>query len=320
VQLREPELRPPRELFDSHARAGEHSALGRLGRLEVFRIPARLVNLLGSLAATRLLSALHWRPPCPDLRQREVALPDLPDGLVGLRVAHVTDVHCSEFFTTGDLERLKRRVAALAPDLVLITGDLLHRDDRVLAELGRALAGLGPPGTVFAVRGNHDRQVDPRGRRFAEVLRAAGVILLDNTAAEARLPGRPRLWIAGIDDIWEGEPDLEAALDAVPSGRPYLLLTHSPDTAESLLSLEHRPLLVLAGHTHGGQVVLPLFGPLVLPSAHGTRYQAGLVRRKGLTVQVSRGVGVVEPPLRIGAPAEVPILCLRKAGPGDGQQ
>jgi predicted MPP superfamily phosphohydrolase len=126
--------------------------------------------------------------------------------------------------------------------------------------------------------------------------------------------GGSPLWLAGVDDVWEQHHDLGAALAAVPRGEPVLLLVHEPDFADQAARSAHRIFLQLSGHSHGGQVNLPFYGPLVLPWL-GRKYPAGLrtVAGSALQVYTSRGIGVIAPPLRFNCRPEVARLTLARA-------
>ena len=137
---------------------------------------------------------------------------------------------------------------------------------------------------------------------------ANGIRVLENTAARVDTPAGP-VWVAGVSDLWTGQPDLSAALSAVKEERQLvILLTHNPDVFPKVPAPVH---LTLAGHTHGGQVRLPLVGAPVVPSAYGQRYAAGLVVEGGRSLFVTSGVGTSILPVRFGVPPEVAVLVLR---------
>ncbi|MFN8540592.1 MAG: hypothetical protein U0232_24320 [Thermomicrobiales bacterium] len=161
------------------------------------------------------------------------------------------------------------------------------------ALLGRLRAPLG----VYAILGNHDYR--PGGEALAAQLAAAGPVLLRNEAVRLGAPAGDPLWVIGLDDALRGRPDFVAASARVPAGEFALLLAHEPDIADQLNS--DRVGLQLSGHTHGGQVVLPGFGPPLLP-ALGRRYLRGLRHDSGHPVYTSRGLGAVPPYLRLNCP------------------
>ncbi|PYE55795.1 metallophosphoesterase [Deinococcus yavapaiensis] len=230
-----------------------------------------------------------------------------------LRVAHLSDLHFGPFIREGSVRAWVDATLRERPDLIVITGDFfdhLFRGDG--APLLRLLARLSAPLGVFGVWGNHDNAIfgfdengifhpDWRERRtnWGRALRASGVRILLNEGVRVRSD----LYLAGIDDERTGWPDLARAL-AGRRGETVLLLSHTPD---ALPSVPSNVALTLCGHTHGGQVKLPVVGPLVTSSRYGRRFAEGFVRAPALGF-VSRGLGVSNLPLRLDCPAEVAML------------
>lgn len=206
-----------------------------------------------------------------------------------------------------------RRVVTLAneqhPDLVVLLGDYVIHDvvggrfippEETAMELGALRARLG----VVSVLGNHDWWLD--GERVRAAFTAERLRPLENEAVRLTDRGHA-VWVAGLADLWTRVPDIERALRAVPAGETVILLTHSPDVFPDVPA---RVGLTLAGHTHGGQVALPLIGPPIVPSAFGQRYAAGLVEEGGRRLFVTPGVGTSIVPVRFGVPPEVSVLRL----------
>ena len=206
------------------------------------------------------------------------------------------------------------RVVALTnaakPDLNLLTGDYVitgvrggrHMPIEKIVHLLKPLhAALG----VYAVLGNHD--IWENGPHIAAVFRAAGIPVLDNAAQVIATPRGP-LWLVGIGDAFTHHADPHRALAPVPSGQSAICFTHSPDIFPELGSA---CLLTVAGHTHGGQIALPLIGRPVVPSRYGQRYAAGLIREDKRMLFVSTGIGTSILPVRFGVPPEVSVLYLR---------
>lgn len=225
-----------------------------------------------------------------------------------LRVLLVSDIHVAgPDMPPARLQRIVRRAMELKPDLVLIAGDLVS-DKRVATRtysLGDAIAPLrdlrGRLGT-FAVLGNHDHWRDAAAA--ATALKGAGIHLLDNSAARAG-----PLVIGGLDDPFTDQDDLRATLQAMKNlGGVPILLSHSPDPFSRLPS--HVGLMV-AGHTHCGQIRLPVIGALSHMSEHGDRYACGLIRESGKTLVVSAGLGTSLLPLRLGAVPDMWLLRLK---------
>jgi uncharacterized protein len=184
-----------------------------------------------------------------------------------LRVAVLSDLHVgAPYYGTRRLREVVERTNAARPDLVCITGDIV-----TIGVLGGRfvppesfapiLADLRAPLGVVAVMGNHDRTYSPAA--VSRALRAAGIADLEDTAVVRQAPDGP-LWIAGVSDAWTGAHDIRRALAAVrDTAAPVLMITHNPDLFPEVPG---RVLLTLAGHTHGGQVRLPVLGSPIVPS------------------------------------------------------
>lgn len=248
----------------------------------------------------------------PVVRTARVALPDWPAGAPPVRVVLLADLHLGNASTDeARLARVIARVDRLHPDLVLIAGDLVAGHGAGAARtqagaIGRQLARLHPPLGTIAVMGNHDNWSDPT--LLARVLRRAGVAVLENAAIR-----RGPLLIGGSGDTVSGHAKLGGVINAMrrlertgPGSRVYL--SHSPDIIGWLPT---RRSLLLAGHTHCGQVILPLIGLVFEASrTHGNRYLCGLVRSGAHTVIVTAGIGTSNVPIRFGAPPDLWLLTL----------
>ncbi len=231
-----------------------------------------------------------------------------------LTVAFLTDLHLGPHLGEDDLTRWVHSANDLGADLIVLGGDLVdHRYRGDLTELATWAARLTAPLGVHAVLGNHDHSRYARLGPLLDVLDAAGVGVLDNAAVELREDAV----LAGIDDLRVGRPDLGAAMSSAAAsgaaGRtsdPALLfVSHNPDV---IPELTNAPDLVLAGHTHGGQVRLPLIGAVVTSSRYGRRYLEGWVDAP-MPAYVSRGLGVTGVPFRYDCPAELAYLVLEPA-------
>jgi predicted MPP superfamily phosphohydrolase len=268
----------------------------------------RRALLLLILLAVALAGYGYWGATrAPIVREAAVALPDWPAGAPPLRVLLLSDVHVGAPDMTP--ERLAGIVAeanALAPDVVLIAGDFIS-DKRLSTRLYdypdalAPLAGLKPRLATIAVLGNHDHWRNADAARAG--LAAIGITVLDNAAVEVG-----PLAIGGLDDPFTRHDDLEATVAAM-RGLPgaKLVLSHSPDPFPDL---PPDVTLMLAGHTHCGQVSLPLYGPLKTMSAYGKRYSCGRVDEAGKTLIVTAGLGTSGIPVRIGAPPDMWLLTL----------
>ncbi len=258
-------------------------------------------------------------PFWPRLFEVPLAIAGLPAAFDGYRVAHLTDLHTG-FTVHRYLRRVMARVAALRPDLVVVTGDVVHhtRDWAGPAAdlLGNAFVAAGIP--VVVSFGNHDFGYARRPGEDADndlhlaveaALVARGCVVLRNRALPLAR-GSARLWCVGLDDLWFGRFDPALAFAGVPRGEPRLALSHNPDTAPYLDP--YAPDLILSGHTHGGQIRVPLYGAPRL-NVRDTHHDWGLFDLPNSRLYVSSGVGYIRQ-ARLGCRPEVPVFRLT-AGP-----
>ena len=223
---------------------------------------------------------------------------DLPPGLMGLRVGLLTDLHCSEFVSPDAIVRAADLLRAAAPDLIVLGGDYVTWADRqYIGPAAEALDGLSAPHGVFAVLGNHDDDRD-----VPAALTRHGCEVLKDARSE-RLVAGEKLSIVGIR-FWTRRQSSISSLVRSASGT-VLLLAHDPRRIVEAAQLDVP--LVLSGHTHGGQVVLPVVGAV---AARKFPVASGLLRQQRTTMFVSRGLGTVYVPIRINCPPEVAILTL----------
>jgi uncharacterized protein len=259
-------------------------------------------------AGSRLLSKA-FSPRRPELTRDVLSIAGLPDQLDGLRLLHVADLHVRD--GSGPSAWLPGIAAALSYDLALYTGDFIDGDEDIepLAALLSAMPDRAPS---YAVFGNHDyrsmREV-PRfndNARLERALTSVGITVLRNSAEPAC---QGRVYVAGVDDPVTKRDDISAAMAAVPPDAACLLLAHSPDIVLRLGG--HKPNLVLAGHTHGGQVRLPVIGPLVNVASVPRRLTMGYHVHDGVPLFVSRGIGYSGYDVRFFCRPQIALLELR---------
>lgn len=268
------------------------------------------VFLASLLASGLLLLFCYWSAVRePAVRSVRVAAAGWPAEAPPLRLLLISDVHVGgPDMPPARLRRIVGQINRLAPDIVLIAGDLVT--DKRLAtrhyshdDAVAPLAGLRPRLATVAVLGNHDHWRDAAAARRA--LARAGIRLLENQAVQVG-----PLAIGGLDDDFTERADVRATLAALRRLEgPRLILSHSPDPFPELGS---DVFLMLAGHTHCGQIAPPLIGPLSTMSDYGHRYACGVVREGGRTLVVTAGLGTSGIPLRLGA---VPDMWLVEVGP-----
>jgi predicted MPP superfamily phosphohydrolase len=256
-------------------------------------------------------------PTWLELNCFDVAIPDLPPAFAGYRIAQLSDFHCSRQVTTEYLDEAVDLALAQQPDLVVLTGDFVHRGYRYVEPVAETLARLTAPHGVFAVLGNHDFSVrNALGlRRYRHLHRAVshalarrGIRVLHNEAV--RLAREDAfLHLVGVADLWSRVCDMEQAFSGLCPTVPSIVLAHNPRTVEQLA--DRRCDLMLSGHTHGGQIHLPGLGRPTL-GKRARRFAAGLYRHGDAQVYVNKGVGFGFR-FRYGVRPEVAVLTLRPA-------
>ena len=239
------------------------------------------------------------------LRRESIRMSNIPPAFKGKTFALLADIHHGPFISLNYIERVVAATNDLNPDAILLAGDYVHRDPMYIDPCFDVLANLKAPLGVFGVMGNHDHWESTSNTRQA--MRKSGIEEVSNSGVWVQANG-DRLRIAGVDDLWEGKPDLNAALKDTREDESAILLSHNPDFVEGIT--DTRVGLVVSGHTHGGQIVLPIVGAPRVPSQFGQKYLHGLVKTKFTQVFVSRGVGTVTPPLRFCCRPEIVLLTI----------
>lgn len=264
--------------------------------------------------------AFAIEPYSVEVVQVEVQLRGLPASLDGLTILHLSDPHLGLRPGVANLARAVEIAREVSPDLVLLTGDFVSSQPADLDRGLEALSSLRARYGVFAILGNHDVRTDAAW--VAANLSRSGIRVLRDERVPLEVNGT-RLWLVGMEDTgyvsrsldrfrarWERKVGvLSRILEGIPEDEARLLVVHNPDFSEILP--DGRVDLVLAGHTHGGQVRLPLLGALWIPSAFGQRFAGGLVKGERTTVYVTRGLGTITLPVRFLCRPEITVLRLR---------
>jgi uncharacterized protein len=268
------------------------------------------------LAAYSNVIARHWI----EITRPDIRLTGLPAAFDGLRIAQLSDIHMDEFTEPFFLHHVIDRINQLQPDVVLLTGDF------VSYEIGSRHFAIGSAWQcaniltslrckqLYAVMGNHDVYVSAKD--VTSALRANRITVLNNSCLPIERPGA-RIWLAGVDDPLVGDPKPELAIpDSIRNvpNEPVILMCHAPDYADDLLAHPAGKAvdLMLSGHTHGGQVRLPLVGALQLPDL-GKKYVEGWFQLGRMQLYVNRGIGTIGIPFRFDCPPEITLLTLRTA-------
>jgi hypothetical protein len=277
------------------AQGRPESSRGTISRRTVLK--AALAGSVGALTGGAAYGFLYARTA---LRLTEATLPvsGLPAALAGLRIGLMTDVHRSQWVSDEDVADAVSLMAAARPDLVVLGGDYVTWGDRqYVGPSAQALGALSAPHGVFAVLGNHDDDHD-----MAAALAAQRIQVLKDARTRLSIRNEP-LELAGIRFWTKRASDIKTVIRG--SKGPLVLLAHDPRRLVEAAELKIP--LVLSGHTHGGQVVLPVVGAM---AARKFPVVAGVARREGTTIFVSRGVGTVYVPIRVNCPPEIALLTL----------
>lgn len=279
--------------------------------------PSRRTFLFGAGAAALGMAAYagtHGRHEL-EVTERTFPIVDLPDAFIGMRFAQISDLHTEEFTEPWFLKQVVDRINGLNPDMVLITGDFVSRGPaprrvalRAAGVAAELLSEIRAP--RVAVLGNHD--VGVGADWVMRELETHGTpVLVDSYLPLDRK--MDRIYLSGSDDAGTRTPDPFLAIPAEPRA-PVIYLVHEPDYIDIFQHHPRFPLvdLMLSGHSHGGQIRLPLVGPLVLPPM-GKLYPEGLFRFRKLQLYVNRGIGTVGVPFRLNCPAEITHFTLTRA-------
>lgn len=234
---------------------------------------------------------------------------EMGTGQKRLRVVQLTDIHIGPFYPRRKVARLVRKVNRLSPDVVVFTGDLYDRFIRYRREdAAKPLAELEASLGKFAVWGNHD--CTKMARWYAPVLERAGFILLENEAVILPAGEGRTLAIGGTDDLLYGEPDIKQTVRGTAGSDYQIILMHEPDGADRLQGTGVN--LILSGHTHGGQIRLPLL-PTVTTDL-GKKYIRGFYTvdpENSTELYVNKGIGCTQIPARLGAVPEIAVFDIK---------
>ncbi|MCL6603798.1 MAG: metallophosphoesterase [Paenibacillus sp.] len=266
-------------------------------------------SIAAFIGAGILTGGYAWKgePNWLEITRLELPLEGLPSAFDGIKVVHFSDTHLGFNTDASDLSDLVNNIEKEAPDLICFTGDIVDSEADDFIAAVPVLARLSAPLGKFAIFGNHDYK---HTEQLAELLKAAGFRLLRNESSLIKR-GNEVIAVAGLEDMLHGKPDPQAAVKDIPEGTFTLLLMHEPDYADRVESYPFN--LQLSGHSHGGQIRLPLLGALFTPYG-SQKYIAGLYYTdvKKMPVYVNRGFGETYMPFRLLCRPELTVFTLRR--------
>src|SRR5215475_4138010 len=236
-----------------------------------------------------------------------IRLARLPKAFEGFRIAQLSDIHISPFMTAAEIRRCVAMTNEQKPDLIVMTGDYLSWDTTWQAEVVEALAGLRAPYGVFGSLGNHE-SITHTEESITRLFAAQGIHILRQERASIQLNGE-MIHLIGIDD---SQPDGSRIEHLVMPDTVNILLTHMPDPDIFDWAVEHGFDLVLAGHTHGGQLSLEFLRRGVSFARIETPYVSGWYEKSGGQLYVNRGIGTTIIPIRVGARPEITVFELTR--------
>lgn len=234
----------------------------------------------------------------------------LPQSFSGTKIVQFSDTHLSEYYPISQLEKIATKINQLSPDLILFTGDLVDKPNQYgfLHQIAPILKKLKAPLGKYAIYGNHDH--GGYGTDIYEnIMKESEFKLLKNTGVKIQLIDGSAILLTGLDDMMLGRPDFGQTLKEAKEELYTILMAHEPDAA---LNAKAFPVdLQLSGHSHGGQVQLPFYGPLITPPFAAV-YTEGLYEVDRMKLYVNRGLGTTRLPFRFFSVPEITLFTLSK--------
>lgn len=266
-------------------------------------VAAPLVAVSATAAYAHLIEPYNYL-----VSQTDVFLRDLPGRFEGFRITQLTDVHHSKILGLSEVRRVVNLAQQTGPDLFVLTGDYTTSYRRYIEPCAEALSQLKAPEGVWAVLGNHDHYTDPELTTRALERNHIAVLNNANTTIQR---ASDAIQLSGIDDWSWAATSWSRAFTGLNANLPTILLSHQPSVLD--LGETQNVSLILSGHTHGGQINLPLLGAPARFATKDLKYAQGLFRRGDTQLYVSSGTGVIGLPVRLGVRPEIAVLRLRRA-------
>lgn len=258
------------------------------------------------LRLNRQINPPRIKPNWVEVKHLRLVLPRLDPAFHGYRLVQISDLHADISLTRTHLVDIVERINRQEPDLVAITGDFVsYHAQPYVKDIAATLSQLRPRDATVAVLGNHDYWVETALIR--QTLQQSGIIELNNAIHPIRR-GEAVLHIAGVDDFWQNQARLDEVMAQLPAAGAAILLAHEPDFAD-ISAATGRFDLQISGHSHGGQVILPFFGPLMTPP-FSLKYRVGRYQVGGMWLYTNRGLGESSIRLRINCRPEITVFTL----------
>lgn len=271
--------------------------------VKYFFINSSLFGIGGSIYST-LIEPLWF-----DIENISIILPRLPKQFSGFRIVQISDIHAGEQFMPDHLDDVVEKILEINPDILVITGDFVDSSERmtegVLTETGKMLNVLSREIPTFAVMGNHDYWWNVE--KVRSMLHSSNIRELRNDFHIIQKEDS-KIYLCGVDDFWMKESDLGNILARLPDEDCAILLVHEPDFADKS-SKHDRFDLQISGHSHGGQISIPFYGPIRLPR-HGIKYHTGLYKVENMYQYTNRGIGMASPYVRFNCRPEITVFTL----------
>lgn len=253
--------------------------------------------------------ARYIEPTLLDIVNISISNKKVPKTFQGFKIVQFSDTHLSDFFTLERLETIVTEINQLSPDLLLFTGDLMDEPNQYkeINKVVPVLEKLNAPFGKFAVYGNHDHGGYGTDI-YRNVITMSGFTLLQNEVATISMIDGSKIGIAGLDDLMLGKPQYEGTLGNLNDHLFNILLAHEPDAA--LETKNYHIDLQLSGHSHGGQIQVPFYGPLITPP-YANVYPEGLYEVGKMKLYVNRGLGTTRLPFRFLSTPEITVVTLQ---------
>lgn len=239
------------------------------------------------------------------IKNISIAKADVPVSFKGFKIVFLTDIHHGPYFSLDRVRAVVDTVNKLKPDVVLLGGDYVNKDEKYIEPCFQELKNLQAKYGVYGVLGNHDHWENAPLTR--KKMQEAHITCLDNKGVWIK-NNNEKIKLCGIGDLWCDTQDIVSTMEDVRATDFVILISHNPDYIEQINT--DKIDVMLSGHTHGGQVTFfGLWAPFV-PSKYGQKYRTGVMKKDNITLIVSNGVGNVGTPIRFFAPRQLHVITL----------